>query len=145
MKAGQVLTTFSKIYWRNAFIKTHWRSLEQIRKKWWFFDKVILPKVGQSWLKLGFQLPKTLYWSLFGSILAVQNPFLNNLLVFGGGYTFLVKDWWTDYEALSSSLKCYTWSANLRIYLKYTSSYFSPILMHFWIKKNKKNQCSSPT
>ena len=90
---------------------------------------------------LDFNSPKTWCWHLLGSILAVQKTFSNNRLIFGWGYTFLSKDWSTGYKALSSSLKCYAGSANLRMQLKYTSSYFSPIFMHFWIK----SQCLSPT
>jgi len=57
-QARQVLKTFSERYWKNAFIKTHWMSLEQTWTNWWFFEKVIFPKIGWSWLKFGFQLPK---------------------------------------------------------------------------------------
>ena len=91
----------------------------------------------------GFDLSsqKTWCWSLFGSILAVQNTFPNNLLVFAWRFTFLGKDWCTNYQALSLSLKCYAWSANLRILLTYTQFYFSPIFTHFWTT----NQVLTPT
>ena len=87
---------------------------------------------------MDFNSPKIWCSSSFGIILAVQNTFPNILLVFGWGYTFLGKDWCTVYQALPSSLKCYAWSANLRVLLKYTYSYISPIFIHFWTNKQKR-------
>ena len=39
-----------------------------------------------------------------------------------------------------SSVKCYTWTPNLKIYLKTHNSFFWPFLLHFWIK----SKCLSP-
>ena len=101
--------TFSERYWKNASIKTYWGSLEQIGTNLWFLEKVIYHKISWSWRKSGFYSPK----SSVGSILAVQNTFLNNLLAFGWVYTLLAQDWCTGYQAMSSSLKGYAGNAPL--------------------------------
>ena len=72
-----------------------------------FLEKLFSPKLFGLRGNLDFNSPMTWFWSLFESILAFQNTFLNNLLVFGWGYTLLANDWCTGYQVLSSSLTCY--------------------------------------
>ena len=103
----------------NASIKTCWGSLEQIETN------------------LGFNSPKTWCWSLLGRILVVQNTFLlNNLLVFGWGYTLVTKDWRTGYQALSSLLKCYAENAISQFSWNIHNPTFHPFLCTFESKVN---------
>ena len=105
----QFLQTFSEIYWKYAFIKTHRGSREEIVTNKWILEKIILPPVSRFGWSLDFNSPETWFWSWLGSILAVQSTFPNKLLVFGRGYTFLGKDWCTGYQVLFSKmlrLKC---------------------------------------
>ena len=69
-------------------------------------------------------------WKLFGSILAVQNPFPSNLSVFGWGYTFLGKDWVHRLHLPKMlRLKCQFHNlAEIYLFLLF------PQFMHFWIK-----------
>ena len=92
-----------------------WLALgaREIPYDWGYLEqtKVILPNSSGFGWSLYFNSPKTWCWSLFVSILAVQNTFPYNLLEFGWGYIILAKDWCTGYQALSSSLKCYAGNA----------------------------------
>ena len=105
----------TKRYCQYAFIKIIFGSLEQIVTNWWIVEKKF-GKNLQNMMKFEFFAPQRLgagaNWKAF---LAVQSSIPGKILVFDLGYTLLDKYWCTIYEALSSSLKCYAWSANLII------------------------------
>ena len=60
---------------KNAFIKTHRRSLEQIGTNWWFKKKrENVSKISWPWLKFGFQLPKDMVLELIQKHSSCSEP-----------------------------------------------------------------------
>ena len=107
--------TISERYCQYGVFETCWGSVEHIVTNWSIKKKLLCPKLtGFSW-SFDFNCPKTWFWSLLENFPDAQIAFPGKLRVFCWAYTFPGNGWCTCYGALLSSLKCYAWSANLRI------------------------------
>ena len=111
------------------FLYTCWGSLEQFLRTWGIN---MTKNSGFAW---GLD---SRFWSYMKNTIAAKSAFSGKLWLFCWGYTFMGKYWLRGYQALSSSLKCYTWCADLKILLKYKEIHV------FMFKYNKiiiTNQC----